>query len=79
MRGKVVSPFVDKFNSRVTYLGGEVIEVDEARAADLIGRSLAEPVTESEVKPKAEPKVETADKTGDVKADTKPESKKKRK
>lgn len=66
---RVISEFVDKYNPTRLYQPGEVVAFDDARAADMVARKLAEVVE----KPKREePKPEVKE---EVKAETKTEEK----
>ena len=44
MRVTVTTPFHDKFNQKRIFWSGEVVDFEDKRAADLVGRGLATPV-----------------------------------
>lgn len=73
MKVKVTKPFFDKFNLARLYEPGEVVDFEDARAKDIVTRTLGEYYKETK---KEEPKAEVKTEPTVMPADTPVEKKK---
>jgi hypothetical protein len=64
-KGKVISPFRDKFHFNVAYEVGAVVEFDDERMQSLFDRQLCEEIKESESTPAPKKTKKTSKKDAD--------------